>query len=1145
MSVDFLQILGYILRKSVNNFIILFKIIRGDIMREQSKKIICLFVFIIILMANFLDCNLYKIIAKQSSSDLWLLIVDEENALWKVKLDGTGWTKLFDRIGDSTCVAGYIRTSGDGKKILASCASTENSLNTLWFVDLETKKQTKLAECSDSWIWNGDISKNGKKIIYSIMTDKFESAYIMDSDGQNKQLLGSDLGSEYSYCPAFSWDGNKVVFTYYNQSSLNSYYSLCIADSNSINLKSEELLKGSLIQNPCFYPDDKLILYSKKEYSKTYNLYKLNIQTKTEEKIIDSQGGSIWSSRCSPDGTKIVFSWKQKNDKNTALWFSDLNGRNLRKLTDPREADSLDLSISPNSEYIIYESYSEEQGRLEYLTKFNDTSIKTLEDVLDRKIRCANWLPLLPLSENYYVEVVSNFLKIREKPEINPLNLLKQVPKGWILKVLTTTTAIDDGNYIWYEVLDETDNTQGWAAYKSIKDNEIYLKGSKGDENQEKYKDKIAPINDPGKRKEYVRELVRSLWGDVGKIGEITKDLDKDIILPIDLVLAIISEETPSDFDNEYISYDCGRGIMQITTNGCVGVGSNLAIYYSGKKFLSYEYVKVGGLETDYWQIRDGEHGQKKIGPYFKYWWNAKSKHNYEEWWYWGGKIVEKADGEYEGVGTCKYNKKGDRGMKYYTNTKLGIEANIRDGLKVLLEKYTYRVRKNYEDNKGKTIYKFKEIEISAQDMAWISVTQRYNGFNRDKEGKIKFQPTEYLSNIADRLKDIKDGKGYFTVEDINLSESMYKKLMVAYNNSTSVKIWSPVNLQIEDFNGKITGISNENNVIEQIPNSIYDVETKSAIIFFPSNNFLLRIIGSENGSYGLSLHNSSNENKNLFDMKVIPISKNEIHEYKPSWNIDGTIKTLSISKDFNGDGKFDSSIISPGQPSNLNVTTNEDSITLKWNSSKSGTYPIAGYAIYRIIKDEEPFKIGITQPDVTYFVDSNVKPNENYTYFVKAFDASKPLNYSPSSNLISTMIVRKNLITIILKVGDPYMTVNGTKKEIDPGRGTKPVIIKEWGRTLLPIRAIIETLSGKVNWDSVNSKVSISLKSTNIELWINKPMATVNGTLKWIDDSNHNVTPLIINGRTFVPIRFVAENLGCSVDWEPETMIITIEYAK
>lgn len=43
-------------------------------------------------------------------------------------------------------------------------------------------------------------------------------------------------------------------------------------------------------------------------------------------------------------------------------------------------------------------------------------------------------------------------------------------------------------------------------------------------------------------------------------------------------------------------------------------------------------------------------------------------------------------------------------------------------------------------------------------------------------------------------------------------------------------------------------------------------------------------------------------------------------------------------------------------------------------------------------------------------------------------------------------------------------MTVNGVTREIDPGRGTSPVIVN--GRTLLPIRAIIEALGGSVAWD-------------------------------------------------------------------------------
>lgn len=134
---------------------------------------------------------------------------------------------------------------------------------------------------------------------------------------------------------------------------------------------------------------------------------------------------------------------------------------------------------------------------------------------------------------------------------------------------------------------------------------------------------------------------------------------------------------------------------------------------------------------------------------------------------------------------------------------------------------------------------------------------------------------------------------------------------------------------------------------------------------------------------------------------------------------------------------------------------------------------------------------------------------------------------------------------TIVLSPGSPYMTVNGIKQEIDPGRGTTPVIIKEWGRTVVPIRAIVETLGGTIAWDENTKKVTIKFKDTTIELWIDNPKATVNGKLTWIDSDNHNVKPVIQNGRTMLPLRFVAESLGCSVDWNSTTETITIKYPK
>jgi hypothetical protein len=130
-----------------------------------------------------------------------------------------------------------------------------------------------------------------------------------------------------------------------------------------------------------------------------------------------------------------------------------------------------------------------------------------------------------------------------------------------------------------------------------------------------------------------------------------------------------------------------------------------------------------------------------------------------------------------------------------------------------------------------------------------------------------------------------------------------------------------------------------------------------------------------------------------------------------------------------------------------------------------------------------------------------------------------------------------KNQIVIVLQVGQTTFTVNGTSNTLD-----SPPIIKN-GRTLLPIRPVVEALGGSVSWDGNERKVTISLGSTTIELWIGKNTARVNGVSKPIDSTNSKVVPEIINGRTMLPLRFVTENLGCTVQWDGSTQTITITY--
>jgi hypothetical protein len=90
-------------------------------------------------------------------------------------------------------------------------------------------------------------------------------------------------------------------------------------------------------------------------------------------------------------------------------------------------------------------------------------------------------------------------------------------------------------------------------------------------------------------------------------------------------------------------------------------------------------------------------------------------------------------------------------------------------------------------------------------------------------------------------------------------------------------------------------------------------------------------------------------------------------------------------------------------------------------------------------------------------------------------------------------------------------------------------------------MRVIIEALGGTVIWENSNKKITILLKDEKIELWVGKNIAVINGVMKLIDYLNPDVVPEIINGRTMLPVRFVATNLGFNVQWDNATKTITI----
>lgn len=186
--------------------------------------------------------------------------------------------------------------------------------------------------------------------------------------------------------------------------------------------------------------------------------------------------------------------------------------------------------------------------------------------------------------------------------------------------------------------------------------------------------------------------------------------------------------------------------------------------------------------------------------------------------------------------------------------------------------------------------------------------------------------------------------------------------------------------------------------------------------------------------------------------------------------------------------------------------------LLVQYNSSLSfKIVPDSGYRINQITIDGNPIT---STKDVFEF--NNIKSNHTI-------------------NVTFSRLPIVNSIMIALQVDNPNITTNGISQKID-AQGSKPIIKNS--RTLLPIRILIESLGGTISWDVTEKKVTIELNGHSIILWIDKTTALVDGSKVTLE-----VAPLIINGRTYLPLRFIMEKLSASVNWDPITETITIYY--
>ncbi len=232
--------------------------------------------------------------------------------------------------------------------------------------------------------------------------------------------------------------------------------------------------------------------------------------------------------------------------------------------------------------------------------------------------------------------------------------------------------------------------------------------------------------------------------------------------------------------------------------------------------------------------------------------------------------------------------------------------------------------------------------------------------------------------------------------------------------------------------------------------------------------------------------------------------------------------------------GKYNLSVITDkGENINKEINVADLSAYTKFNIDTKNKIIKRGMTLSLDSKGEyNGRKIKISPRVINYSFEDMTASVDPNTFNINIQDYGRnPKIIAKLGDKTSTLsLYDENTKLIKMKINDVNYSINGEAKKMD----AKPFIKNE--RTLVPLRFIVEAIGGEVNWDNDNRLVTVNSKGKTIELPIDSKTIKIDGQDVSIDQA-----AIIKGDRTFVPIRFIAENLDMVVNYINDTREIEI----
>jgi len=189
-------------------------------------------------------------------------------------------------------------------------------------------------------------------------------------------------------------------------------------------------------------------------------------------------------------------------------------------------------------------------------------------------------------------------------------------------------------------------------------------------------------------------------------------------------------------------------------------------------------------------------------------------------------------------------------------------------------------------------------METYIQNMQGDKIIPVMNNLFTSEQGKYYLIEAVKDAAVSEGIEEITEE----VAQSIG-TEIAEKYIEIVNSGMRSIKVKSPAELRVYDSKGSVTGLIN-GEINENIPNSIYNEESKTVLILTVNEDYRYQFKGTATGTYGLELVYAKDFELYTVSIDNISISSNEAHDYTIKWdNFANGEKSITRKVDLNGDG--------------------------------------------------------------------------------------------------------------------------------------------------------------------------------------------------------------------------------------------------